>query len=61
MPPQVLAVGFCAGEQRGQRFDLFGRGLPALEAFGGDGLGQGVSPGLGQPGYHVENVDVDAR
>ncbi|OLP04006.1 hypothetical protein BVU76_02910 [Mycolicibacterium porcinum] len=55
---EILAVRLCAREQSGQGFDLFGRGLPALQAFGGNGLGQGVAAGVG---HHEENVEVDAR
>lgn len=59
--PEVLAETHRAGEQSGQGGDLFRRRLPAFQSLGGDGLGQGVAPGLGRRGYHVENVEVDAR
>ncbi|ORV26398.1 hypothetical protein AWB98_16250 [Mycolicibacterium conceptionense] len=61
MRPEVFPVRRCAGEQCGQGVDLFGSRLPALEPFGGDGLGQGMMPGLTGVGHHVEKVEVDAR
>jgi hypothetical protein len=60
---EVLVERQVPPSQGAQRGDVFGRRAPAFDAFGGDGLGDGVIVRIRRrPGCATQrNADVDAR